>query len=451
MKMDTAKRQSDGLIFLVLGIAIFVLFGIALRFSAIDAMADFRYVYNGTASLLAHHDPYSQSDFIKFQQEQLLRSGGHRPAHLQPVSLNLPPIFLIAVPFAVLPFGLASALWMILTAVSLAIAALLMWKQSAGYAPTLSGILVGVLTTNGSILLGNGNVAGIVAGLATIAVWCFLNGRFPLAGVLCLGFSLAMKPHDAALLWLFLLVAGSASRKRAWQVLAATTLLFLLAIAWLSHTAPNWASEYTSNLVASTSQGADSDPGPSGLTTEKRTMEEIIDLQAAVSILRDDPRFYNPVTYLVCGAFLLVWATKTMGRSGREKSPETAWFAVAAIIPLTLLLTYHRAYDSRLLLLTIPACCILWARGGTVGKLAFLTNIAAIIFTGEIPLAALNHVTKSLHPDTASLWGKVLTLAIMRPASIALLVMEIFYLWAYLRQPTGNLQVAPSESAMVAS
>jgi sensor domain CHASE-containing protein len=40
----------------------------------------------------------------------------------------------------------------------------------------------------------------------------------------------------------------------------------------------------------------------------------------------------------------------------------------------------------------------------------------------------------ALHLDTSGLGGKLLALVLLRPASLALLVMGISYLWVYMRR-----------------
>jgi len=74
--------------------------------------------------------------------------------------------------------------------------------------------------------------------------------------------------------------------------------------------------------------------GPAAVTSH--TPDMVIDLQAAISIFRDDPRFYDPATYIVCGALLLAWSVRTL-RSRPSKAG--AWLALAAVVPLTMLVT----------------------------------------------------------------------------------------------------------------
>jgi hypothetical protein len=168
----------------------------------------------------------------------------------------------------------------------------------------------------------------------------------------------------------------------------------------------------------------------------------VIDLQAAISIFRDDPRIYNPASYLFCGALLLLWAARTVRSSF---SPARAWIALAAIVPLTMLLTYHRPWDAKLLMLTIPACAMLWAEGGRIARIALLVNSAGLLLTADIPLAILNSVTNQMHLGTTGIFAQMLTVVMIRPASLILLVMSIFYLWVYLRRefPVTKNIIAP--------
>jgi hypothetical protein len=156
----------------------------------------------------------------------------------------------------------------------------------------------------------------------------------------------------------------------------------------------------------------------------------VIDLQAAISIFRDDPRIYNQASYLVCGALLMAIAVRTL-RS--RFSQRNAWLALAAIVPLTMLVTYHREWDAKLLLLTIPACAMLWAEGGLVRWIALAVNTAGLVLTADIPLAMLTLLANDLHLGIEGMSGKVLTVLLIRPASPILLAMGIFYLWVYVR------------------
>jgi hypothetical protein len=249
-----------------------------------------------------------------------------------------------------------------------------------------------------------------------------------LAGILCMAVSLAIKPHDAGLVWLYFLLAGGVHRKRALQTVAVTAMLALSAILWVSHVAPHWMQDWHSNMTFISARGGLNDPGPTAVVAN--TFAKVISLQAIFSVFRDDPQFYNPASYLVCGPLLLVWLVTTLrSRSSQEK----AWLALAAIVPLTLLVTYHRVYDAKLLLLTVPACAMLWARGGPIRWIAIVLNAAGVVLCSDIPLIVLEEFTQRLHLSTSVLSGQILTVVLDRPTPDILLIMGIFYLWVYVR------------------
>ena len=101
-------------------------------------------------------------------------------------------------------------------------------------------------------------------------------------------------------------------------------------------------------------------------------------------------------------------------------------------------MTYHRPYDAKLLLLTIPVCALLWAEGGPIRWIALPVNTAALLLTGDIPLTILLILTRNLHLSASSLSGQIVTVVLARPVPFALLCLGIFYLWVYLRLPSRN-------------
>ncbi len=211
------------------------------------------------------------------------------------------------------------------------------------------------------------------------------------------------------------------------QTLLVTALLGLSAFLWLSHVAPHWMSDWQSNLSAINAPGGINEPGPASLTGGN--VSTVVDLQAAISIFRDVPGFYNPISYLFCGALLLAGVVCAL--RSRFSLPN-AWLALAAFTALTMLVTYHRPWDAKLLLLAIPACAMLWAEGGPARWPALLITTAGLVITADIPLAILSIHVKNLYVGTAGILGKMLTVLLIRPASLILLMVAVFYLWMYL-------------------
>jgi hypothetical protein len=441
------KTRRNALAWILLASGISIWWGFSVGQNA-NGWVDFRAVYYGTRCLLEHHNPYKVSELEGVYRAE----GGERPsekvaAHQAVVLyVNVPTTFIVVAPFAMLPWGPAHVLWLVFTAGVFLLAALLMWDLGASYAPDVSLVLIFILLVNCESIFGAGNTAGIAVGLCVIAAWCFLRKRFIPAGVLCLALSLAIKPHDAGLVWLYFLLAGGVYRKRALQALFITAVLGLSAFLWVSHVAPHWMQDWQSNLSTISAPGGINEPGPFALTS--RGGAPVIDLQAAISVFRDDPRIYNPASYIVCGALFLAWGLRTLRMSF---SPAKAWIALAAIVPLTMLITYHRPWDAKLLMLTIPACAILWAEGGPIAWIALLVNSVGLVLTGDISQAVLSIVFNQLHVDTAGILGQMLTLVMIRPASLILLAMSIFYLWVYLRRAGSDGECGMAENISAAS
>lgn len=432
--MTMARRLGPLLVLLCSAISIW--WGFSVGRTAPGGNGDFKAIYYGSRALIQHHNPYNTSEL-----ESVYRAEGGVHSSLPGASLryqcltlyvNLPPTLLIVAPFALLPLGIAQGLWMTLTAVAFTLAGFLMWGIGAKHAPILSTCLVGLLLANCQVLFATGNTAGIVVSLCVIAAWSFLRERFVPAGILCMAVSLAIKPHDAGLVWLFFLLAGVRYRKRALQSLAVTAVLALPAVLWVSYVAPHWTHDWRSNMITISAPGGLNDPRPASV--EGSTADGVISLQAVFSVFSDDSRIYNLASYLVCGALLLVWTITTL-RS--RPSQDNAWLALAAVVPLTVLVTYHRVYDAKLLLLTVPACALLWAGGGGLGWIAAGLNAVGIFLTGDIPLAILGGLTEKLHLPIATLPGQILTVVLARPSQEILLAMSLFYLWVYVRR-TGT-------------
>jgi hypothetical protein len=436
VKMNMKRTNRIGIAWILLACAISIVWGSSLG-PAATRWVDFKAVYYGTRCLLEHHNPYSQSELDGvFQSEGRESPLASLRDHVGvTLFVNLPPTFIIVFPFALLPWGVAHVLWMTFTAGAFVLAALLMWNVCASIAPDVSLFLFCILLANCEVVFATGNTAGIVVSLCAVAVWCFLRERFVPAGVLCLALSLAIKPHDAGLVWLYFLLVGGVYRKRALQTLLVTGILGLSAFLWVSHVAPHWMADWHSNLETISAHGSLNDPSLDSV--KGRTGGMVIDLQSAVSVFRDDPRIYNAVSYLVCGALLLI-GTICILRS--RFSRRRAWIALAALVPLTMLVTYHRPYDAKLLILAIPACAILWAEGGAIAWLALLVTTAGVVLTADIPLAILAILTKNLQISTTGLSGQIRTLLLIEPVPLILLAMGIFYLWIYLqRDPEKGL------------
>jgi hypothetical protein len=195
--------------------------------------------------------------------------------------------------------------------------------------------------------------------------------------------------------------------------------------------------ELFANLAAASARGDLNDPGPASMGAHN--LGGMINLQTALAYLRDDPRFYNPLTWLLCAPLLIVLAIAILRRSPtpqtRDHRPQTL-LPLAAIAILTLLPVYHRQYDAKLLLLAVPGCALLWSRANRVAArfAAFLT-LAAILFTGDLTWALLLGLIANMGPQIPGSSAHLAATSFFLAVPFTLLAVGAFYIWACFRRP----------------
>jgi hypothetical protein len=418
-----------GLLLILFCCGISVLWGVQLAQSP-HGFVDIKAAYNATRCLIEGHNPYNARDLAAVYEAER-GPGPRQPAMFMTTMtlyMNLPGTFVLIAPLALLPFAVANTIWLSLAAVLLILAAWLMWRQGARSAPTASLVLICFLLANNQIAFEVGNTAVLVIGLCVLATWCIAEDRFGLVGVLCLGLSLAVKPHDAGFIWLYFLLAGGIYRRRALLSLLVAAYPAVMGFLWVGHVAPHWMQYWQANMRAISGPGGLNEPGPYAITGFGGGM--VIDLQSAICVLWTNPKIYNLVSYLICGALLLVWVLRTVKL---RYTRANVWLGLAAVLAPTLLITYHRGYDAKLLLLAIPACAMLWSKRGVTGWFALSLTSLAVLFTADIPLQAWVMLRPYLPVRMSGVLGNALAMVLLVPTPFILLAMGIFYLWAYVK------------------
>lgn len=433
VKERILSTQRKALLCILLSSAIFIVWGSYIAAGSYAGLGDLKAVFYATRCLMQHVDPYNPSVLL-----QVYQADGHRlptdpsEALLFRVGMmrcvNLPTSLFLLTPLALLPWSVAGKVWMVVSAALLTLTALLVWTVAKDRATRASAVLICLILCNSELIFAIGNLAVIGVTLCIFAVWCFLEERFVRAGIVCLAVSLVLKPHDAALVWFYFLLAGGSYRKRALQTIGVAAALTIPAILWVSSVTPHWMQELHSNLVALGARGSVNDPGPDSLTFH--SAGSVISLQSTFSLIRDDPRFYNLAAYLITGSLLIAGAFRVL-KSRFTK--QNAWFALAAIAALSMLPVYHRSNDAKLLLLTVPACAVLWAEGGRLKWIAGLVTTAAIACVADVPAMILVMTSSHVQHTMSGDWQRVL-MVLLRPAAPVLLAAGIFYLWVYFRR-----------------
>jgi hypothetical protein len=174
--------------------------------------------------------------------------------------------------------------------------------------------------------------------------------------------------------------------------------------------------ELNSNLAAFSVHGGMNDPGIASLGAQG--LEKLVSLQAVIGLFWDDLRIYNTASYLLFARLLLIWAFVAL-RS--RPSPRRVWLDIAAIAALSLLPVYHRQQDTKLLLLTVPACGMLRSEGGMIGWFALVLNSAGFVLTGDLPWTILLGLIRNLHMTTTGMSGQIVLGAQAFPIPLTLL------------------------------
>lgn len=449
MRLKMLITGFDRILLLVLCVGVSLEWAASIRGAACGAIRaiDFGALYYGARCALEHRDPYNPRAVLgEFSADGGRISEGDRRGEevdrtVVTEVIYLPTALFVVVPFASLKWPVASVVWMALVAGLLVVAAFLAWNLS-GRRAVIAGCLACFMLANCVMLLTCGNPVGVVVPFCVIAAWCLLEGRYARVGVALLALSLVLKPHDAGFVWLYFLLAGGMHRRRALQALVIAGVIGVCAAIWIAPSSPHWIAELHRNLKMVSARGSTSDPGPYGLTSG--SFVSVLSLQSSLSIFKDDPHFYNPVGYIVGGSLVLLWAIAVLRR---RISRNGALLAFGAISCLSLLPVYHRPYDAKLLLLMLPACTIVWGRGGVGRWIALVLTSLAIFFTSDLPLMYWVALTKPLRLSTATPPER-LALLLSEPAPLVLLAAGCFYLWAYVRYEPPVHAAKPEDAGM---
>jgi len=439
--LRTSRRAI--LTWLLVSIAISIGWGYSIEASKDAGLEDFAAVYYGARTVMDHHDPYRSGEYLEVYR----REGGPLPRNnsqpsfwrVVPVCVNLPPTLLVVAPLALLGWGPAHLMWMLLMPAGLLIAAWLALDLAADFGATMSLPLLCIVLANCEFLFQLGNATGIAVSLGVFAVWSFLRNRCVPAGIVCFGLGMALKPQEIGLIWLYFLLAGRVYRRRALASIGIAGGLAAVSLLWIATVSPHWVQEWHANVAATSMRGDLNDPGPSSVGNMNLGMTT--DLQSVLSYVKDDPGFYNPAALLVCAPLLLAWLVVTV--RGRSSRPE-ALLGVASMAALSMLPIYHRQYDLKILMLLIPACALLCTKGRNLRITALLVTAAAIVLTSDIPVALLMLLNKSLRLPQDEALGKIASVLTARCPTIVLLAAGVFYLWMYAgyakrsaREPEG--------------
>jgi hypothetical protein len=343
---------------------------------------DFIPLYAGAACLVHGHDPYSWLD----QQQQLLQAGGPwtDTGYWNDFPIAYPPLtYVLLSPAAVLDWPRATLLWRILNILVFGFGSVAVIHATRPRFRWLAVLIVAAILATSNLLLALGQITLLDIGLLALGIALLLCNRWR-PGFALLGLAVALKPQLGGLILAYFLL----SRRTRWPAAATLSLLVLIgAIAglWFSHhpQTAHWSAELRRNITAGTAAGG---PMDSHLL-DKNGVNQMLSLQQLTRSFSEDRTVSNAIVWVIAG-LTGTWLLVSLFRipDGYERD----CFAIAAFAMLTLTPVYHRLYDMRLVLLTVPALVLVmeWSRRwGTMllvlsGFLFFSTSLLAMRFVG---------------------------------------------------------------------
>jgi hypothetical protein len=384
---------------------------------------DFKTIYASARCLIEGCDPYdSQQIFGAF-----LEAGGagddlrpfrpHEPVYL-------PSAIALVAPFALLSWGPAHLLWLAISTGTFLLGVALIGRLCLPVSPLWSALAIGFFLLTSTMLMMLAQPAQLTAGLCAIAVWCLLEGRCLWGGVLCLAVALVFKPHVTGFVWLYFLISAGGYRKQAIRALVIAVLISLPGFIWASAmpASSHWMREIPANLQALASPGMTNDPGPLN-----RDVHYLAHIQTIISVFRDDPSFSNGVAHILGALLLGLWLVPVFRM---RPSKERDYFALASIVCISMLPTYHRSYDACILLLIFPAFALLTTRGVWLRWWALGFTLIPIVLLRETWAHFASHHLMRMIGGTGPIpaWQTVL---LLRPAAIGCCLLAIFYLASF--------------------
>jgi hypothetical protein len=386
---------------------------------------DFAPVYGGSKCLVNHCNPYdtAQLDRELYQSGAKSRDVG---AWHDEMPVYPPSTFVAVLPFTVFSYKTARALWFVFSVITFCGGAFATVELCNPLTKTIGIALVSIILVSSTGGFGNPGPPAI--GLAVIAMWILLRTSQWIPAALLLGISIALKPHLAGplLIWLVL----QAGYRRAVLLSAAVSVLLLFgSVAWLERTpgSANWVGELRSNLALAGGPSGINDPSVNNPDAMRMT-----NLQTAFAAIQPDSRWYNGGAWLVAAICFGIWLLLALRA---RPSDQTRFFELASLACLTLLPVYHRLEDARLLLLAVPALASLVLSHRLAG-LAAACLTAPVLFSLAFQF---QHLFAGAQYMSGASLNPLTFLLISRQAPIALLALTLIYLWALWKSGASSV------------
>lgn len=318
--------------------------------------------YAGAQAWMAGDDPYDPEALRGHFQ----RSGGGEQATVERMdfmrNIYLPLTIPMFVPLALMPWGIAKAVWASANVAGLGVIAWgvlhlagVPWRSGGGL--ILLGLALAMAPVHTAIAIGQASI--VSAALIVLAAVLGQSGRPAWSGVLY-GLATAVKvqiglPFVVYALWRRQWVAGAVAS-------AVVVVMLAASVGRMELAQVDWLASRQANVEKTMASGGYNDAvrGSSGRYT-------LINLQYLVHSVTDSRLAANGVALAVVGGLglLMVWRTGMRDLGNRE-----LLLALSVVGCLTLLVSYHRTYDAVLMLLPAGWALAGLGKGGGDGERA---------------------------------------------------------------------------------
>ncbi|HEY0797012.1 MAG TPA: glycosyltransferase family 87 protein [Acidisarcina sp.] len=395
-----------------------------------QSYGDFIPVYASARCLVRGLDPYSLTN----AQAQLNVAGAdmssftaeYWPEH----PLDYPPLtYYVLSPVGLFDYAWARNIWLVLGALAFIAGAAVTVHFSP--LPARQFVIAGasaVLVTS-SVLLRLGQISSLAIGFTVAGAMLFAARRHLAMAACLLLLAAALKPQLAGPI-MFYFCFPRQTRKFALSALAAFcgALALSCLLFSLNPKTAHWMSELSGGINSSSALSA---------APMEQLQTGLIHLQALTMLVSTRPIVAGVLTVGMLGILVLALAA---GLRKLERHPARDWIALAAVAVLTLLLVYHRTYDMRMSLLTLPALGLLWrAAPKLAALLSFLTCF--LLFSTAIVLVRL----LSPHFSHAVTHGFLFRLLVERQQALFVFLTAIA--WVAVTFIAGRYKMDPENGA----
>jgi len=422
--MISSKKTTDRLLagLFLLSILIFLFNARSEKY-----FGDFAPVYASARCIVLGLNPYSLPD----AQAQLLASGGDtqvfNAAYWHDYPLAYPPTtYYLISPFAWMPYPLACKFWFLLSAAILVAACIATVRLSPLPSRKFAICGVSAILATSSVLLRLGQLSAPVIGLVVLASLFFLNNRSRLTASCLFLLAAALKPQLAVPLLIYFFFPRQ-TRKYALAVLG---ILFVLSVFFgvlLAHNprAAHWPSDLIRTLHNSSTLSA---------APTQRLDTGIINLDTLTALISPNPLVYGMLSITLISILVVVLA---VGLHRLRNNPICGWLGVATVSLLTLIIAYHRTYDMRMILLTIPALRILWRVAPRMAALLTLLSCFLLFSTAILLLHIL-----SPHLSDSTMHGVVFRLLVERQQALFVFLTTTLWVFVSFRASRYNFSLS---------